>query len=149
MENLCIVPCGKKKIWDIKPQTGAVYAKDAYQGTLHKKCQSFADKNNYPWVILSAKHGFLLPFDIVPENYDTGFHFPKREVISDSDLHSQWQTKKLNETKSIILLTGQKHEKVMHRIIKNPHHYTWVTPLKGCRGIGDMLHRLNEITTKH
>ncbi|RSL31662.1 hypothetical protein D7Z54_19670 [Salibacterium salarium] len=148
MENLCIIPCGKKKIWDIKPETTSAYAKDAYQGTLHKKCRLYAEKNNDAWVILSAKHGFLLPFDIVPENYDTGFHFPKKDIIQDTDLRYQWHIKNLHQAQSIVLLTGQKHENVMRRVIQDTERYHWVTPLKGCRGIGDMLHRLDEITPK-
>ncbi|MFZ4453341.1 DUF6884 domain-containing protein [Salibacterium aidingense] len=145
MKNLCIIPCGKKKIWDVFPGSGPVYAKDAYQGVLHKKCREYARRNGYGWTILSAKHGFLHPNDIVPENYDTGFHFPKEQIISDDSLTRQWNEKGFYQIKTIILLTGKKHETVIRRVIPNLHHYEWKTPLKGCRGIGEMLQRLNHL----
>ncbi|SDI51261.1 DUF6884 domain-containing protein [Alteribacillus bidgolensis] len=142
MNTICIIPCGKKKIWDIDPESGPVYAKNAYQGTLHKKCQQYADYHLWPWVTLSAKHGFLLPYDIVPENYDKGFHFPKHKVISDESLRRQWFEKNLYKADRIILLTGKKHERVMKRIVEDEDAHQWKQPLKGARGIGEMLQKL-------
>ncbi|MGY4690597.1 DUF6884 domain-containing protein [Salibacterium sp. K-3] len=146
MKQLCIIPCGKKKIWDTFPGTGPVYAKDAYIGTLHKKCRKYAESDNCAWVILSARHGFLLPYDVVPENYDTGFHFPKEQVIPDETLTRQWQDKNLHLTDSIVLLTGKKHEKVLLNVIPRPERFEWQKPLEGCRGIGEMLQRLDRLS---
>ncbi|SFP58662.1 DUF6884 domain-containing protein [Salibacterium halotolerans] len=143
MTMLCIIPCGKKKIWDMDPAAGCVYAKDAYQGTLHKKCRKYAEAHGWDWTVLSARHGFLLPLDIVPENYDTGFHFPKDQVIDDKTLTQQWHDKSLDDTDTIVLLTGKKHENVLLRVLPHPKQYEWQKPLQGCRGIGDMLRRLD------
>ncbi|MFD2706406.1 DUF6884 domain-containing protein [Salibacterium lacus] len=143
MAPLCIIPCGKKKIWDLDPEAGAVYAKDAYQGTLHRKCRTYAEANGCDWTILSARHGFLLPYDIVPENYDTGFHFPKDEIIADETLTQQWQEKNLYAADTLVLLAGKKHETVLKRVLAQPEQYRWQKPLQGCRGIGEMLQRLD------
>ena len=44
MENLCIVPCGKRKIWDSKPNLTTVKAKCAYTGVFSLKCIEYAEK---------------------------------------------------------------------------------------------------------
>ncbi|SDH41538.1 hypothetical protein SAMN05192534_10591 [Alteribacillus persepolensis] len=143
MNSICILPCGKKKAWDMNPYCGPQYAKDAYQGTLHKKSQQYARKHGLPWVVLSAKHGFLFPYDIVPENYDIGFHFSKEHVINDRTLRQQWLDKHLSQVHTIVLLTGKKHARVVKRSVPCPDDYTWCEPLQGVRGIGEMLQRLS------
>ena len=42
------------------------------------------------WVILSAKHGFLRPNDIVLENYDLAFDSKSDEVINIEQLQNRW-----------------------------------------------------------
>ena len=42
------------------------------------------------WVILSAKHGFLRPNDIVLENYDLAFDSKSDKVISIEQLQNRW-----------------------------------------------------------
>ncbi|HNS79734.1 MAG TPA: hypothetical protein PKM17_13890, partial [Syntrophorhabdus sp.] len=44
METLCIVPCGKRKIWDKNPNAGFVKAKDVYIGHFSIKCKEYAEK---------------------------------------------------------------------------------------------------------
>ena len=48
-------------------------AKDVYISPFGKACQAYATMFFENWVILSAKHGFLRPNDIVLENYDLAF----------------------------------------------------------------------------
>lgn len=67
MRRLCIIPCGKKKIWDKYPDYGPMEAKDVYISPFGKACQAYATMFFENWVILSAKHGFLRPNDIVLE----------------------------------------------------------------------------------
>ena len=42
MRRLCIIPCGKKKIWDKYPGYGPMEAKDVYISPFGKACQSYA-----------------------------------------------------------------------------------------------------------
>lgn len=63
MKRLCIIPCGKKKIWDVQPDAGPVRAEDAYLSPFHQACERYAKTFFDEWVILSAKHGFLRPDD--------------------------------------------------------------------------------------
>lgn len=141
MKKIAVLPCGKKKIWDVNPSAGPVYAKQAYQGTLHKKCARYARFHNLYPVILSAKYGFLHPEDIVPDNYDTGFQHHSG-VISDTALTSQWHMKGFSETDTIVVLTGKKHQRVLNRVIDTTHQ--WEFPLSRARGIGEMLQILDQ-----
>lgn len=42
MKRLCIIPCGKKKIWDKYPDYGPMEAKDVYISPFGKACQAYA-----------------------------------------------------------------------------------------------------------
>ena len=44
MKDLCIVTCGKKKIWDKNPDSGPTEAKNVYIGPLSKKAKEYAEK---------------------------------------------------------------------------------------------------------
>ncbi|MFB5663351.1 DUF6884 domain-containing protein [Alteribacillus sp. HJP-4] len=125
------------------PNTGHVSAAEAYKGTLHHKTKQYAENRNLPWVILSAKHGFLRPEDVVPKNYDIGFHFPASQVITAAELAQQWKKLKLDCFREIVLLAGKKHTKVLLPLIGDEQ--TLLQPLQGSRGIGDMLKKLNEV----
>jgi len=98
MADLCIVTCGKKKIWDKNPNTGPTEAKNVYIGPLSKKGIKYAEKF-YPdtWMILSAKHGFLDPKDIIPQNYDSSFNIKNSKTISLEELKIQIQNENLDE----------------------------------------------------
>ena len=63
----------KKKIWDKHSDYRSMEAKDVYISPFGKACQAYATMFFENWVILSAKHGFLRPSDIVLENYDLAF----------------------------------------------------------------------------
>lgn len=89
MRRLCIIPCGKKKIWDKYPDYGPMEAKDVYISPFGKACQVYATMFFENWVILSAKHGFLRPNDIVLENYDLAFDSKSDEIISMEQLKQQ------------------------------------------------------------
>ncbi len=69
--ELCVVSCGKKKIWDVNSNAPRrVPAKYAYVGTLTRLAIKYAEKF-YPndWVIISAKYGLMHPDEEI-ENYD-------------------------------------------------------------------------------
>ncbi|HDR8194617.1 MULTISPECIES: DUF6884 domain-containing protein [Bacillus cereus group] len=141
MKRLCIIPCGKKKIWDKHSNYGPMEAKDVYISPFGKACQAYASMFFENWVILSAKHGFLRPNDIVLKNYDLAFDSKSDEVISIEKLQKQMVDKSLLQFDEIVLLTGKKHKKVVTKLYPE-EMITY--PLEGCKGIGYMLQRLKE-----
>ncbi|PFR77217.1 hypothetical protein CN936_01085 [Bacillus cereus] len=141
MKRLCIIPCGKKKIWDKHSDYGPMEAKDVYISPFGKACQAYATMFFENWVILSAKHGFLRPSDIVLENYDLAFDSKSDEVISIEQLQKQVVDKSLLQFDEIVLLAGKKHKKVVTKLYPE-EMITY--PLEGCKGIGYMLQRLKE-----
>ncbi|MEK4413123.1 DUF6884 domain-containing protein [Bacillus sp. FSL K6-0268] len=141
MKRLCIIPCGKKKIWDKHSNYGPMEAKDVYISPFGKACQAYTTMFFENWVILSAKHGFLRPNDIVLENYDLAFDSKSDEVISIEQLQKQMVDKSLLQFDEIVLLAGKKHKKVVTKLYPE-EMITY--PLEGCKGIGYMLQRLIE-----
>ncbi|TPV42343.1 DUF6884 domain-containing protein [Bacillus dicomae] len=139
MKRLCIIPCGKKKIWDKYPNYGPMEAKDVYISPFGKACQAYAAMFFENWVILSAKHGFLRPNDIVLENYDLALDSKSDEIISIELLKQQTIEKDLFQFDEIVLLAGKKHKKVVTQLY--PEEII-TYPLTGCKGIGYMLQRL-------
>ena len=141
MKRLCIIPCGKKKIWDKHSNYGPMEAKDVYISPFGKACQAYATMFFENWVILSAKHGFLRPNDIVLENYDLACDSKSDEVISIEQLQKQLVDKSLLQFDEIVLLAGKKHKKVVTKLYPE-EMITY--PLEGCKGIGYMLQSLKE-----
>ncbi|KAB7650148.1 hypothetical protein GBN78_25425 [Bacillus sp. B2-WWTP-C-10-Post-4] len=141
MKRLCIIPCGKKKIWDKHSDYGPMEAKDVYISPFGKACQAYETMFFENWVILSAKHGFLRPSDIVLENYDLAFDSKSDEVISIEQLQKQMVDKSLLQFDEIVLLAGKKYKKVVTKLYPE-EMITY--PLEGCKGIGYMLQRLKE-----
>lgn len=90
MRRLCIIPCGSKKIWDKSPEIGSTKARDVYIGSFGKVCQKYATTFFEDWVILSAKHGFLFPEDMIHGNYDVSFNSKSDEIISTQKLKCQF-----------------------------------------------------------
>lgn len=141
MKTLCIVPCGSKKIWKKNPNAGPMKAKDVYIGPFASKCQQYA-KHFYPesWCILSAKHGFLFPNEIIPENYNVTFNNKKTNPISISVLKQQAKSKSIWKYEIIVILGGKEYEKIAKAIFSN---VAIETPLKGAGGIGKMMQRID------
>ena len=113
MPCLVIVPCGKRKIWDINPNAGPTPAKDTYQGPLFKACRAYAEKlaktKGCHWIILSAKYGFIDPNFIIPENYNVTFNDPSTNPITIQELRRQVKEKGLDKYTEIIALGGQQY----------------------------------------
>lgn len=141
MESLCIVSCGKKKIWDKNPNAGPTEAKSVYIGPFVKKCREYAEKFYlYNWMILSAKYGFLEPTDTVPISYDVCFHDKKSNSISIEDLKKQINEKDLDKYDKVIVLCGKFYTKIIGDVLSQKEIYN---PLKGCKDIGHMIVKLN------
>jgi len=142
MRNLCIVPCGSKKIWSKNPKAGPTKARNVYVGPFAKKCREYAEKF-YPssWCILSAKYGFLLPDDVIPGPYNVSFNDRKTNPINLKDLAKQSKKKKFNEYKRIVVLGGKNYVEIAKQVFIGK---TVLNPLSGCKGIGYMMGKLND-----
>ncbi len=136
MKTLCIIPCGRKKIWDKYPDSGPTRAKDVYIGSFAKKCREYAEKF-YPghWCILSAYHGFLFPDDIVPGPYNVTFNDKQTNPITIEKLTSQASRKRIDEFDRIIVIGGKNYAEIACAIFPSISIYL---PLKDCKGMGYM-----------
>lgn len=142
MNILCIIPCSSKKIWDKKPNIGAVKARDAYTGSLSRKAIMFAEKFcKDSWVILSAKYGFLKPDDTIPGPYNITFKKKSSGIISIDELIKQAREKGLYRYNVIIVLAGKEYTNVVKKVF---HNKKIVEPLKNLR-YGEKLQKLNEL----
>jgi len=140
VSQLCIVPCGKRKIWDKCPEAGPTAAKDVYIGTFAKKCREYAQKYHpTSWSITSAKYGFLFPNEIIPCTYNTTFNDKRTNPISIERLSRQVKDKKLDKYETIVVLGGKKYVEIIQKVFRGKEI---INLLKGCRGIGCMLQRL-------
>lgn len=140
MTTLCIIPCGSMKIWDKKPDSGPQKASNVYIGPFHRKCQEYALKF-YPndWIILSAKHGFLRPNDIIPETYNVSFNLKKTNPITIDELSKQADYKNIDKYDKIVVLGGKNYTKIIETVFKDKDIYN---PLSECKGIGYMMQKL-------
>ncbi|KAB8138580.1 hypothetical protein F9U64_02900 [Gracilibacillus oryzae] len=146
MDKLCVLPCGKKKIWDKYPDKGAIRADDAYIGVLRQLTLKYSRKFVPNRVTISAKHGFLLPDDLVRGNYDLTFQRNNPAVISVSELRSQLIDKQLDHYRHIVVLTGKKYRQIMETVFVDADIIEF--PLLGTKGIGEMQSRLKESIQK-
>ncbi|MGN8645192.1 DUF6884 domain-containing protein [Gracilibacillus sp. HCP3S3_G5_1] len=142
MSQLCVIPCGKKKIWDKVPDEGPTKAKNAYIGVLHTLCRQYVEMYFEDWVIISGKHGLLLPDDIVAENYDVTFRPNDPKVITLERLRKQVQVKHLDQYREIVALTGKKYQSILNQTFHFANKIEY--PLLGTRGIGDMQRLLKK-----
>lgn len=147
MRQLSIIPCGKKKIWDMEPKRGATQARYTYIGTFHTLCRSYVRQFTDQWVVLSAKHGYLLPEDFVDENYDVTFNQKSDEIITFERLQQQVRMKQLDQYDELVILTGKKYKKVIEASF--PDKIAKKYPLAGYTGMGYMQQALkNAILNK-
>lgn len=142
MKILCIVPCGKRKIWDKTKNAGPAQSRDVYIGPFAKKCREYAERF-FPdaYLILSAKYGFLYPSDIVPGPYNVSFNDRKTKPISVEELIAQAKEKGLSGFDKVVVIGGVNYVDMAKRAFPES---SIITPLKGCKGMGYMLSRLSD-----
>ena len=144
MKNLCIVPCGKRKIWNDKRKRdlGSVEAKYAYTGPFSTKCREYAEKF-YPreWCILSAKYGFVLPEEMISGPYDVSFNDKKTCPITIDELMIQIRQKKLDEIENVVVLGGKRYAAITEKVFLGK---SVSNPLANCRGLGYMMQKINQ-----
>lgn len=143
MKSLCIVPCGKKKIWDKIPNAGPTMAKNVYTGPFAKKCREYAKKFHPDnWIILSAKYGFLAPDDIISGPYNVSFNDKSSIAISTEELRKQVKEKNLDKYDEFVILGGKYYIEIIRSAFSEKEVFN---PLDGCKGIGYMMAKLNEL----
>jgi len=118
MKTLVVVPCGKKKIWDKKPDAGPTQAKDAYLGPTFKVYSQYPTTFGNDWVILSAKYGFIKPNFIIPENYNVTFTDHSTNPISYEELKKQVD-QKLRKYKEVIALGSTTYANIVSKAFEH------------------------------
>jgi hypothetical protein len=141
-KRLCIIPCGRTKIWDKHPEAGSTAAQDVYIGTFSKSCQAYARLFFDEWVVLSAKHGFLRPLDVLEENYDVSFTSDRERVITKERMQKQLMEKGLVGYDEVVVLGGKKYARAVQGVFSETVKLKF--PLSGYRGIGYMVQALQE-----
>lgn len=137
MKKICIVPCGKEKIWKKYPDVGPTPAKDVYTGTFAKKCQEYARKfYDEAYLILSAKYGFLSPNDIVPGDYNVTFTKPSTHPITIPELIQIAQDKQLLQFECFVIIAGRIYSEIARQVFFKK---IIETPLAGCRDMFEMI----------
>jgi hypothetical protein len=143
MGELCIVACGKKKIWDKDTSASPAKSKELYTGIFTRKCIEYAEKYyKKSYYILSAKHGFLHPEEIVETPYTECFHLKNTNPITKEALLLQLKSKKLDKCEKIIVLGGNYYTEMMEDLFPKKEV---INPLEGIGGIGKMMKKLNEL----
>jgi len=138
--KICIIPCGSKKIYDVNPFIKDVTADKLYVGSFHSLCKRYSKYISDEYCILSAKHGFIFPEDIIEENYNVTFNDKKTNPISIQTLKQQLF--KFEKYNSIICLCGRRY----HDIIESVFDRSIENRLKGLKGMGYMVQYMtNEI----
>jgi hypothetical protein len=117
VKTLCIVPCGKAKIWDKYPKAGPKKTKDVYTGPFARKCRNYA-LTFYPktWRILSAKYGFLKPDDFIQGPYNVSFNDRKTTSVSIDELIRQSKKSQLGKFRKIVVLGGKHYIAMMEKV---------------------------------
>ncbi len=143
MKTLCIVSCGKRKIWDKNPEIGPTKAKNVYTGSFTKKCIEYAEKfYSDSWCILSAKYGLLFPDEIIQGPYFECFHNKNSNPITLDELTLQISGKKMDKYDRIVILGGKHYTEIVKKLFEGKEVFN---PLEGCKGIGHMMKKLNEL----
>jgi hypothetical protein len=143
MKSLCIIACGKKKIYDENPEAGPVKAENLYTGLFSRKCIEYAKKFHFDsWCILSAKYGFLFSYEIVEGPYNECFHNRESNPITLDRLSLQIKSRELDKYERIIIVGGKQYTKMINELFSKKEIYN---PLNGCKGIGHMMKKLNDL----
>ncbi|MGV8150080.1 MAG: DUF6884 domain-containing protein, partial [Alkaliphilus sp.] len=129
MKKLIIVQCGQKKIWDNNPNLGDLEANKAYISQYFKLNRGYAEKFGDSWLILSAKYGFIDPGQKI-NNYNLSFKKKSSYPISDDELTSQVNSKKLREYDTVVVLGGEEYYQKVKIAFANTNS-TIKSPLRG------------------
>lgn len=144
MKSLCVISCGKRKIWDRNPTAGPTKAREVYIGSFAAKCREYAERfHPESWCILSAKYGFLSPEDIIAGPYNVSFNKRQTNPISLQKLASQVGNKRLTGYRRVVVLGGRHYVKMAKILFSSAKIEE---PLRDCSGIGFMMKKLDDIS---
>ena len=129
MKSLVVVPSGRRKIWENKPNARPTLAKNAYTGPPFKVNREYAETFSDKWVILSAKYGFIEPDFVIPEDYYVAFNDPKTNPISLSKLREQVKDR-FSEYPCIVALGGTTYANLVIETFKSTDQKV-ITPSTG------------------
>lgn len=110
---LVIVPCGRRKIWDVDPAHGPAQASDAYIGAPFVVNKQYAEEFAEKWVILSAKYGFIEANFIIPSQYNVTFKQKKTNPVPVSVLRAQAIEQSLINYPTVIGLGGLDYRTIL------------------------------------
>ena len=139
--KIILVSCVSKKLSKPAP------AKDLYQSSWFKKARAYAEIEGDQWFVLSAKHGLLLPDEVI-EPYDISLSkMPHVERVRWADLvGSQLSYVDLlgdfTFQSEVQLLAGQMYRRYLIPWLEQSG-FTVTVPMKGL-GIGQQLRWLME-----
>ena len=129
MKSLVVVPSGRRKIWEMKPNARPTLAKNVYTGPPFKVNREYAETFSDKWVILSPKYGFIEPDFIIPEDYNVTFKDPKTNPISLSKLREQAKDR-FSEYPCIVALGGTTYANLVIETFKSTDQKV-ITPSTG------------------
>jgi len=135
--TLIIVPCGKRKIWDVNPNAGPTIARLAYTGSLFNVNRAYAQKHADRWVVLSAKYGFIDSDFTIPRNYDVSFGDERTGPIGVKELRRQVEDKGLNKFNRVVALGGKTYADIVDQAF-SPFNMRVEKPFQGL-SIGRMM----------
>lgn len=136
MKTLAVIPCGSQQIWDRDPTAAnrTIHAKEAYISEYHRLCKQYAIKFSDRWDILSTKHGYLDPDDVIPGKYNVP-DFSKPDSITLEKAVHQISQKKLNEYGKVLAIGGMNHVQFIRDSFKI---YPAIEIVHVLRGKGDI-----------
>lgn len=139
MNSLCIVPCGKRKIWDTEPSCGPVPASQAYTGAFASTARAYAQAF-YPesCIVLSAEYGFLWPSDLVKGPYNVSFSRPRYSVIRDVELRDQVNRLCLSRFGEIVVIAATVYAAAVYQAFAD-RPVRIRSPLVGLPNMGSMI----------
>lgn len=132
--TLTVISCGFEKAATAKA------AKDLYTGPLFKQARAYAEATGEPWVILSAKWGFVRPDQII-EPYDVRFGKGHADEVPEATLATQVKNLGLNYSR-VQVVGGKEYLDRAERAF-GANGILAETPFRGL-GIGQLLGALKE-----
>lgn len=133
---LVIVPCGKEKIWDREPGRGPTAACEAYTSGFFRTNRAYAERFGDASVVLSAKYGFVRPFDLLPGTYNVTFNRKASGLATVEMLREQIRELALDGYGTIVCLGGTQYRRVVEEAFA-PFGTKIVAPFAGLK-IGAM-----------
>jgi hypothetical protein len=126
---LVLIGCSARKLDRPAP------ARDLYLGDLFRKSVTWAEGRGYPWLVLSALHGAVLPDDVIAP-YDVTLN------ALDTEDRKLWATstflqlrRKCGLDRPIIILAGEPYRRHLVPRLRGETTFSISTPL-GNLGIG-------------